>query len=78
MIIRDATEKLTVASACLRGARFEDVDLSGATFRDVNLSGARLNDVNLSGVAIDDARLDGMTIRGVPVAELFAAWEARR
>ena len=66
----------SISEARLTGMRFSDVDMSAVQITNADLSGARIDDANLCGVAIGDANLDGMTIRGIPVIDMIAAYEA--
>ena len=49
--------------------------MSGLVFNDVNLSGTKIENANLSNVKISDCRLVGTTIDGIPVVDLFAAYQ---
>lgn len=71
----------------LRGARFEDVQLSGAVFHVVDLAGARFQGVNFRGVTIRgadviDVEINGdvrnLQVNGVDVAPLIEAELNRR
>jgi uncharacterized protein YjbI with pentapeptide repeats len=68
MKLLQVTEALDANDANLCGSAFSDVDLSGSSFNQVHLSGATFNDSNMTG----------MTINGVPVKDLFDAYEAVR
>jgi len=61
------------------GRAFRNADLSGAEFRNVSLAGARFDDIDFSGAEIGaNCNFTGMRIAGAPVAELLAAWRAKK
>lgn len=58
--------------------QFDDVALADSKFHNIDLSGTTFDDINFSNVHITNANVEGMTLFGVKVADLFAAYEARK
>jgi uncharacterized protein YjbI with pentapeptide repeats len=80
---------ITVAGANLGGACFKHIGpmprpdgtqerQKAVTFEDAMLCDSVFRKVDLSGAKIEDCNIDGMTIDGVPVADLFAAYRAKK
>ena len=63
----------------LSSATFKDLKLAKATFHNVSLADAQFDDIDFSNAAITaNCNFRGMSIAGVPVADLFAAYEAQQ
>jgi catechol 2,3-dioxygenase-like lactoylglutathione lyase family enzyme len=65
MEIIDQMEKLTVRNSNVKGAEFENVELSETSFKNVNMSRVLINDANLSDLEIFEAQLGGAYIHGI-------------
>ena len=65
------------ASADLRGARFDDVNLATARFRECDLTGIKVSGALLIGADIDGA-IDGLVVNGIEMAPLIEAELDRR
>src|SRR5215471_493069 len=61
----------------LRGAEFENIDLSGAQFRNVNLQGARFHEAMLVNARMSGL-IHGLVINDIEVAPLIDAEMNRR
>lgn len=73
------TDGKVFTGAQLDGALFNDVRLAQARFTNVSLAGAAFDDIDFTGASISaNCNFRGMTIAGVPVADLFAAYERQR
>lgn len=75
----------TFTDTNLKGAKFDDVNLSHASFNNItfenttitsaNLSNLKIAGVTLENTEISDANLTGMKINGILVTDLLAAYE---